>query len=245
MLLKNIKSDFFKLKKTPIIYIHIIIPILGALTFLSYYSFSNLNTNTKITIYIQIITILFPLLIGIITGIITEQEEKAGNFQNMFCINKLKYISYTSKLITLLILSILSIILALGIFAIGFKQFNTIFYIKIVLSIFTANIFLYNLHLMISLKFGKASSIGIGIIGMLISALMQTGLGDKIWHIMPWSWAMRFCDYIIFKTTIKTNNTNIIPNIKTSIIIILISTLISIIITLCWFNKWEGKKSYE
>ena len=45
--------------------------------------------------------------------------------------------------------------------------------------------------------FGKGASIGIGIIGSLISALMLTGLGDGIWQVIPWAYSMRLSSYFI------------------------------------------------
>ncbi len=108
MLWRNIKADFIKLKRTSIIYIHILIPIIGAPPlFLLYYSVSSWGgTDTKLAAYYQTMAIIFPLLIGIITGIIAEQEEQAGGFQNMFIIFKRKATSYCSKLLVLLLLSI-------------------------------------------------------------------------------------------------------------------------------------------
>ena len=100
---KSIKTEFIKLKRTPILYIHLLIPILGSILFLSYFSVSNWDTATKLITYFRSLAIVFPLLIGIITGIIIEQEEQAGSFQNMFVLFKKKAIFYCSKLLILLI----------------------------------------------------------------------------------------------------------------------------------------------
>ena len=70
---KSIKTEFIKLKRTPILYIHLLIPILGSILFLSYFSVSNWDTATKLITYFRSLAIVFPLLIGIITGIIIEQ----------------------------------------------------------------------------------------------------------------------------------------------------------------------------
>ena len=121
MLWRSIKADFIKLKRTSIIYIHILIPIIGAYLFLTYYSISSWSTETKLAAYYHAMAIIFPLLIGIITGIITDQEEGAGGFQNMFTILKGKATSYFSKLFVLLLLSVFSIIMAILTFALVFK----------------------------------------------------------------------------------------------------------------------------
>ena len=52
------------------------------------------------------------------------------------------------------------------------------FYYKETLIVFSSNILLYMIQYLVVFYFGKGASIGIGIIGSLISALMLTGLGD-------------------------------------------------------------------
>lgn len=155
MLWRNIKVDFIKLKRISTLYIHILIPIVGASLFLLYYSVSSWDTDTKLAVYYQTIAIIFPLLIGIITGTIAEQEEQAGGFQNMFILLKRKATSYCSKLLVLLPLSIFSIIMVIFIFGSVFKNYSLGFYTRLGVALFLGNIFLYILHLFISFRFWK------------------------------------------------------------------------------------------
>lgn len=245
MLYKNVKSDLIKFKRTPILYIHILIPIIGASLFLLYYSVSSWNNATKVASYFQTLAIVFPLLIGIITGIIVEQEEQAGNFQNMFIILKRKIISYCSKLLVLLLLSMFSIIIATFTFAFVFKNYSLEFYTKLVLSLFIGNIFLYILHLFISFKFGKGASIGLGIAGVLIAALMETGLGDGIWEYIPWAWAVRFSGFSILMELNQLDLNNILPMVSKGIVVLITSVFIGLTFSICWFNRWEGRKSHD
>ena len=244
---KSIKTEFIKLKRTPILYIHLLIPILGSILFLSYFSVSNWDTATKLITYFRSLAIVFPLLIGIITGIIIEQEEQAGSFQNMFVLFKKKAIFYCSKLLILLILSIASILMATFIFAFVFKNFDMIFYMKLGLTLFAGNIFVYVMHLFVSLKYGKEASIGLGIAGVLLSALMRTGLGDNIWYFIPWAWALRFCDYLMSMelNQLNLNDVTLISSINNGAIVLILTTLVSLILSISWFNKWEGRKSYD
>ena len=41
------------------------------------------------------------------------------------------------------------------------------------------------------MSFGKGASMGLGIAGSLIAALMITGLGDATWKYIPWAWGVR------------------------------------------------------
>jgi len=233
-LLRCIKSDFYKLKHTSILWIHLLIPLAGAFVFLLYYHVTIRNTIMDIGYYLEILAITFPLLIGLISGIVIEQEEQAGNFQVMLCSEKSKCTTYLSKLILLLLLGSFSIILAVGTFAIGFQALPYLFYLKAAGALVLGNIFIYSLHVFISLQFGKGASTGLGIFGSVISALMITSVGDNIWQWIPWAWSVRLC--LSAETAFDTQK---------GLIIILFTICIIFVASLFWFEKWEGRKSYD
>ena len=82
-------------------------------------------------------------------------------------------------------------------------------------------------------------SIGIGIIGSLISALMLTGLGDGIWQVIPWAYSMRLSSYfILYKENILIQNSEIIQGIFIMIIFIAITFISQLIFS----NHWEGNR---
>jgi len=245
MLWRSIKADFIKLKRTSITYIHILIPIIGASLFLFYYSISSWSTETKLAAYYHAMAIIFPLLIGIITGIITDQEEGAGGFQNMFTILKGKATSYLSKLFVLLLLSVFSIIMAILTFALVFKNYSLEFYISLGIALFLGNIPLYILHLFISFRFGKGASIGLGFAGALISALMETGLGDGIWQFIPWAWGIRFGDFLMLKELNQLTFPYIFELIRKGVFLLISGIFIGLVLSIFWFNRWEGRKSYD
>jgi len=109
----------------------------------------------------------------------------------------------------------------------------------------TGNIFLYILHVFVSLQFGKGASTGLGVAGSLISALMQTGLGDKVWHFIPWAWGVRFCDYLVYELLYPSAGAGVAVDIKQGVYIMLFTICIIFIASLFWFKKWEGRRSYE
>ncbi|MBU3188166.1 lantibiotic immunity ABC transporter MutG family permease subunit [Clostridium bowmanii] len=244
-LLRCIKSDFYKLRHTSILWIHLLIPLAGAFTFLLYYHITAKNSIGDIKTYLEVLAIAFPLLIGLISGIVIDQEELAGNFQVLLTTSKLKCTTYLSKLIILLLLGSFSIILAVGIFALGFHVVPCLFYLKAAGALVLGNIFIYILHVFISLQFGKGASTGIGVSGSLISALMLTGLGDYIWHFIPWAWGVRFCDNMIYQLIYSSFSTEFASDSQNGLFIMLFAICIAFASSLCWFRKWEGRKSYE
>jgi len=244
-LLRCVKSDFYKLRHTSILWLHLLLPLTGALMFLAYYSVSSWDLIPKISAYLEALAIAFPLIIGLISGIVIEQEEQAGNFQTLLCSTKSKCISYLSKLIILLLLASFSITLAVVTFALGFQTMSTLFYLKAAGALVVGNIFLYILHMFISLQFGKGASIGLGIVGSLISALMSVGLWERIWHFIPWAWGVRFCDYLVFKFVYPSASAGVAIDTKQGLFIMLFAICIAFVASLFWFKKWEGRKLYN
>ncbi|MDY6047033.1 MAG: hypothetical protein SPI87_08460 [Anaerobutyricum sp.] len=77
MLRRNLHADLLKMKGLPITFAHIIIPVITSGLFLAYYSFSPWNASTKIMAFYQAMGAGFPVLIGIFTASIMEQEQTA------------------------------------------------------------------------------------------------------------------------------------------------------------------------
>ncbi len=77
-------------------------PLLGSFLFLLYYSFGSKGNIDSICGYLEAVAIVFPLLIGLMSGMVIEQEERAGNFQMLLNSTKCKSVTYLSKLVLLL-----------------------------------------------------------------------------------------------------------------------------------------------
>lgn len=244
-LLRCIESDFYKLRHTPILWLHLLIPMAGALLFLGYYATSSWNVSTKISGYLETLAVVFPLLIGLMSALVIAQEEQAGNFQTLLCGTKSKFITYLSKLIVLLLLGSFSIALAVGTFALVFQTAALWFYLKATGVLVVGNIFLYILHVFVSLQFGRGASIGLGIWGSLVSALMLTGLGDKIWCWTPWAWGGRLCDYLVLEATNPSAFTMVSSGMYKGILTMILFVGLSALASLLWFRQWEGRRSYD
>ena len=238
-----IKIDFYKFYHSKIIKVHFIIPVLAMIPFLSYYSVSPWNELDKVISSIQIISMSFPLIISIILNMVYEQEE-CGGFQYFLTTPNKKYLPHFSKLISIIILGLVSTLIAILGFGIMFyimgnDSIEISFYYKETLIVFSSNILLYMIQYLVVFYFGKGASIGIGIIGSLISALMLTGLGDGIWQVIPWAYSMRLSSYfILYKENILIQNSEIIQGIFIMIIFIAITFISQLIFS----NHWEGNR---
>lgn len=242
--IRCIYSDLLKFKHTSILWIHLLMPLTSALLFTAYYSVSSWTVEAKISGYFEVIGIALPLMIGLITGKAGEQEGQAGNFQSMLCSIKSRTAAYASKLVVLLLLGTLSIIIAVGVFAVGFQQIPTVIYVKAAGLLICGSAFLYILHLFVSLRYGMGVSIGLGIIESLISALALTGLGDGRWYYIPCTWSARLCDNLVY-TWINPSKTLGYEEIQKCLMVVICSTIVMLIINIIWFKRWEGRKAYE
>lgn len=242
-----IRGDFKKLHRSSIIWIHIVVPVLIAMLFVWYYSFSALNNISKIKYFMQALSIGFPLIIGIVCAMVVEQEAQAGNFQELL-MSKNKLLCFFSKLCMLVFMGAASLITAVGILAISLEfflhkdPFPAAFYGKITLLLLFCEIFLYLLHLLCSFKFGTGASVGLGISESLITAILLTGLGDKLWKWIPCSWGQRACDYYISLIIYKGSSGAYMQEFQSTMYILVAVTVIFLLISFLWFNYFEGRK---
>lgn len=246
---KLIKADIIKLKSTKMIWMHFYIPILGLIIFLAYYTYTPWSSFVKISAYLQVLSIIFPILIGVIASIVAEQEYIAGGFQKILMDSEIKYLTFISKLILFLLLGTLSTILAVIGFYVGFYFIeNNVFpfsmYLVVVGILIGSNVFLYVLHFFLSFRFSKGVSIGAGIVESLASALFLTGMGDGRWPFVPSSWSIRFVGSLIMKYQ-NIENKVLDPDLKLGIIISIVITFFSFVMMLIWFTRWEGNRGEE
>ena len=244
MLLRSICSDFYKMKRTPIPWLHVFVPLIGALAFLWYYSATgNDDSLGELTGFIEVLCMVFPLLIGLLCAMTAAQEEQTGNYQMILSGTKSRVTAYMSKVFSLLILSAFAVTLTVATFSAGLHAVSSQLYVHIVFAAWGGNMFLYILHLFVGFRFGRGASIGLGVFGTLVSALMMTGLGDSIWHWVPWAWSVRLCANLIFR--LQNPMAFSATDMQYAIMVCLAVTLLSLAVSLVWFQRWEGSKSNE
>lgn len=241
-----LKADLYKFIKSKIVISHFSIPVIGLILMLAYFTLSSWSQSEKISAYIQVISMAFPLIIAIVVNMVYEQEEDAA-FQSFLSNPSKRYIPHISKLFLLLILGLTSTLISIFGFGILFNKeiFNIMFYLKLAMIMFISNIPLYMLQYLVVFNFGKGASMGIGIIGSLVTALMITGIGEGLWFILPWGYSIRLSSYY-FQYKI-TNNLNWIleSDFKLGVISLIAMILIEITTIIIFSSQWEGKKEYS
>ena len=197
MFTRCLRADFYKMKRSSVIIAHIIIPIVVSAVFLAYYAISGWNETDKITAFYETLGSAFPVLIGIFTASIMEQEQNAGAFQNLLTLRS-RTAALFSKVVTLLVFGLFALLFTAVIFGFGFNMIHGHsiasmgLFVRAVLVMWLSAIPLYLIFEIFAFVFGKAFAIGAGLISGLISALFLTDIGMYVWKIVPLSWTARF-----------------------------------------------------
>lgn len=239
---RYIKSDLYKLRRSPFIIVHLGFAVCGAGSVIIYALFSKSSEVNKLAVFFQMLSIAFPFAIGIVCQIDVEWETRAGNFYNMLTLpNRRK--SIISKLFILLIAGLLSAILSTVLFACFFSLTGAAFTLsfKVIILIPTviwgSSIFIYVFQYMMALRFGGSSCIAVGAAGSLLSALLQTGLGTGVWFIIPYGLGSRLSEFALARVLGLTVCIN--SEIKTGIAFCIIATSAIIGVMIYLFSKSE------
>lgn len=247
MLRKNLRADLLKMKGLSILFAHILIPIIISIVFLAYYSISGWSENTKIVAFYQAVGAGFPVLIGIFTAGIMEQEQNAGGCQNMLTL-RTRITSFLSKVVLLLIFSLFSVLLTTVIYWLGFCKIlgcntvNIVTYMVASIIMWCSSVPLYIWQMLLAFRFGKGVSIGVGVFSGLVSALMLTNIGMFVWKYIAVSWTGRI-PYTYLR--IALGESGAINEIKAVIPIFCVFTVISMVYYLFWASRWQGSKRAE
>jgi ABC-2 type transport system permease protein len=258
-IVRLIHADCKKAKHTPLLWIHLAIPLIGAVSMVCYDSFSHsVYSVSNVGGYLQLLAMAFPLLIGVICSLCIEQESQAGKFQVLFTSSKPKFLTLLSKFIFLVLLGFGAALLAVfcyagGISAVLHKSlFPWTFYLTATLILMGSFLFCYIFHLFLSLRFGKGASIGVGIAELLLAAIFNTDLGDKIWVVFPCTWGIRFVTTwtnIASKSALQAAKNMMASQteaeLHAGILICIVATILSIFFASVWFSRWEGQKSED
>lgn len=245
-----LKADFYKIKRQPLLFAHILLPVLGAIIFLLYYSLAPWPAKSDVESYVKIIAVASPVVIAVVCSMAVDMEQLAGNCREML-ISPVKLRPFMSKIVMLLILGFVAFVIASGVFGGGFiyilhkTPFGFGFYFKSACVLYAGSIFLYIFHIVLSFRYGKNLSVGVGIVEALLATLLRTDLGAGKWIFIPCGWGIRFISGFIQHKTDAGAFLKSAPEIHTGIISCIVLTFFMLLFACMWFKMWEGKKAED
>ncbi len=254
-IVKILSAEWLKTKRTPMRWVVFFAPIIYSIFLLWYFSLKKITPNLQNNIFQYFFegwtTMIIPIVVGLISGFIIYEEELAGSFNGFLGCKLSRTSLYLGKLTMLILFTSVSIIIATFVLVFGLALFINIkvsWMIFIRAAAFTeiGTIPLLAFNLWLSLAFGMGASIGFGGAGIVISALLIY-IGDKVWQFVIWAWPYRLSMIQFFYLpgeSIKYHKYIFHETIK-GIIPVTLSFIVISILGLIWFNKWEGRKSYD
>lgn len=252
MNIKNqVKMELYKVLHSGLVWIHMAAPILAAGIFLAYYRFAAWSGAEKVAGYLQVLSIAYPVVIALVMTAVSDFEMRAGRCQLMLTVPCHRSVVHFVKLCVLLACGLLSSFAAVVGFGIVFRamgnsDFSLLFYVRSALLLFGGNITLYWISYLVSFQFAAAKGVGIGlgIVGSLVAALMQTGLGDAVWYYVPCGISLRWCSLYVISQTGNWNRVFYADVVK-SVLFMAASGLFLIAFLICWGNIWEAEAAGE
>lgn len=248
VIVSQVQSDGLKLKKTPFFLLHLLVPLIGILTFFTYQIISQRNANYLVINFCQVLSLIYPIIIAWVTTLVADQEiEASGGFFILNAVSR-KQVLF-SKHFYLLIFGLLACAFAV----LGYHFLNVLLtlnyslqttkILQMLIIIFSCSIFQYFLHMMLALYVGGNVSFAVAVVEVLVSALMLTGLGELIWIFFPSAWGVRLISLI---TTFIRRDV-LLNYLQLSQIFLVMGavTLIMMIILFLSLDKWEGRKNEE
>ena len=241
-IIREFFSNFTKIKRTPLILLHLLPPMVITTLFLVYYNSGGYRIFSDVRLFFILLQICYPMFVSFVVPIFINLDRNINNVQNALGIVESRRSVYLGKLFFLLFLSSTSIILYELCFYAGvnfflnmnFMDFGSYFFIFC--SFLLSNLFLYVIHVPIAFKFGFSISVLSGIAGTILAGYFENSIGDKIWPAIPWEWGVRF-----LKDYFDLTSGSVIPGVISLIII----TSAVLVLTILWYSRWEGRVIQE
>ncbi len=263
-MMKILYAEWLKTKRTAIRLLTFCMPVVYAALIIGYFALRGINKNTQTFVFrgfFEVWTVcVIPLGTGILSGLIVHYEELAGNFNGLLSSKVSRYGLYLSKFLLSVLIMIASTLIAtvvLGVVLDVFLGVSIGWLIFIAASILAiiGTIPLLALHLWAGFRWGMGATIGISIGGLLMASLMgATSLGDKIWQFIPWTWPVRMAmlpgAYLQFAEDMQfppevISSGFVLNQLAMGFVASSLCLVVALIGGIIWFNRWEGRKSYD
>lgn len=246
-MIKIIKSEIYKIKGTWLPWIHIVLPIAYSLLFYlasKTTGLKNFEESDIVQTYFVLLGSVIPIILSFISSKVVDMEMGAGKFQVLLSTTKSRTKAYLGKLLVLELGFVISLSLAVLIFAILTGYQNISDWLIEFFLILISSLSLYMIHLWLSIELSSGASIGLGFIETMIALLSMTAIDDSIWYFIPCTWSSRLPAMYIIMCKVS-DPSYFYKELRIWSFVSLFIILILFISSIIWFNKWDGKSVSE
>lgn len=246
-MIKIIKSEIYKIKGTWLPWIHIVLPIAYSLLFYlasKTTGLKNFEESDIVQTYFVLLGAVIPIILSFISSKVVDMEMGAGKFQVLLSTTKSRTKAYLGKLLVLELGFVISLSLAVLIFAILTGYQNISDWLIEFFLILISSLSLYMIHLWASIELSSGASIGLSFLETMIALLSMTAIGDSIWYFIPCTWSSRLPAMYITMSKVS-DPSYFYKELRIWSFVSLFIILILFISSIIWFNKWDGKSVSE
>ncbi|MGO5053887.1 lantibiotic immunity ABC transporter MutG family permease subunit [Lachnospiraceae bacterium LCP25S3_G4] len=246
-ILRAVRSEVIKMKHQFFYLFHVLLPVIGVVVFLTYYRISIWDIVSKVSSYYFAIAAAFPVGIAVMIGKSVEVEQE-NQFQRFLMYPNRWGIFFAKFLLNYFMGSLTAVIAVMLFQKCLFGTCEFLFSVNIILTLWVTNLIIYEIHLFLTLYFGKVISILTAVCGSIIGIVMITGLGEYVWKWVPYCMAGRIMGYLALLEYGKNTNTEAMfyrkqiisafPEVLGWIVILTIGISI-------WVYRWEGRSAQE
>lgn len=249
-------AQWKKTKHTVIRPMVFFLPIVYSFLISLYYTFTQaqaVSTEEKIIFFFLLLNIAVLFFSAIIVSLFIQLDKSASNFGNELRIGVSRRKLMTSKILFFMGLISTVEFVALLVFTIleFFFQMNLVSVITMGLFLFTSIVFLLPtilIYVFFAYRFNFTGTLVVSVVVVLSSILMgTTGLGNQLWHFLPWTWPVKIISSILPTALYLTGNIQemaIEILFQTLILSVVVSAFLFLLLNI-WYNQWEGKGSLE
>ncbi|MGM0214878.1 lantibiotic immunity ABC transporter MutG family permease subunit [Enterococcus sp. AZ109] len=239
----QLKADALKLKRTAFFWLHLAIPLVGIISFVSYQQATPYAAEALTVNYYQLLALIYPLIAAWMCTLVTDQEiEAGGGFFLLYAASRNRVL--VSKLLFLIIFGLGACLLITVGYHLIVSSFIADYDLPIATSllltmvIWGCALFQYFFHTWLGLRFGRNVTFAVAAFELLLGALLLTGLGETIWFFFPCAWGVRLVPMVANQAWGQFG-------LQLGIIVLLLDTVVMVVGLFRWFQRWEGRKNEE
>lgn len=245
--MKLLKAEFYKMRHTFLVPIHVIVPFAAGVLFLAW---TRISAQLQFSVFVQAVGVAFPVLASVICAGNVDLEI-SGHLQGFLMTTGKKGSALLAKWMSLEILAFFAVMGATIIYGAGNRlilgdmEIPFSVFLKAGVLLWLGSLPLYLEHLFLNLCFSKVVSLAVSIGELLISALFLTGLGEGKWQYVPCTWSARGTSLYLAE---KFNRRAALGASATELHEILTCVLMGVslcVIIFIWFHFYEGRQEND
>ncbi len=245
--LQYIRAEFLKAKHSTWIWMHMLLPVLALVVISFYYRNYSQNKEFMASMYAALLSCVFPIGIAVMSAKCMGWEEES-HFQHML-MDPSRLRVLLAKFIALYLMGTLTTLIAVIPFCyLILRSGSVVFLVELIVSLLLPNFILYLFHIFLALRFGKAVSVIVGVVGSMTGLLMMTALGDRIWQWIPYCISVRMSGYftlLSFHDNSFDETLLYMAESTKAALPMLIWGIGMLLFISIWFGKWEGRTTNE